>query len=483
VGGEAELQVGLDGVVALVLELVRLELLDQADAAAFLPDVEEDAALLAGDEGERGFHLLAALAAERVEDVAREAFGVDPDGDGLVLHYRLAVLVGADVAHAEGDVEIFVDLRLVEVDAERAEPRRKVGLDDLLDEPLLVAAVLDQLGDGRGLQPVFSGELEEVGQPRHRAVFLEDFDDDRRGLEAREADEVDGAFRVAGADEDAAAAGPERMDVAGAGEVAGPAPVVDRRQDGLRAVESRRAGRDAGRGVDRHGEVRAVLRGVVQGLEAESEAVALLLGQGEAELAAGVPDHEVDGFGGDPLGRHHEVALVLPVLVVHQDNHASRAELVENLRNRRKLAHQVADLSSSGSAESIPSQGIVDKDVASAEADVELGNDAAAAGMGEGDVEGGPGGVVVGNAAFDDDLTALAGDADIDEPPGGVLPEAPHDIAGDLLIDARLLGGGLRAARRAEQGDHDQQGPGPTHDWLPPGGACARWAPPPLLYP
>src|SRR6185503_9817629 len=122
VGGETELQVGLDGVVALVLELVRLELLDQADAAAFLPDVEEDAALLAGDEGERGFHLLAALAAERVEDVAREAFGVDPDGDGLVLHYRLAVLVGADVAHAEGDVEIFVDLRLVEVDAERAEP-------------------------------------------------------------------------------------------------------------------------------------------------------------------------------------------------------------------------------------------------------------------------------------------------------------------------------------------------------------------------
>src|SRR6185295_856843 len=199
--------------------------LDQPDAAAFLADVEEDAALFARDEVERGFHLLAALAAERMEDVAREAFGVDPDRDGLALHDRLTVLLGADVAHAHRDVEVLVDLRLVEVDAERAEARRQVRFHDLLDEPLLLAAVLDQLGDGRGLELVLPGELEEIGQPGHRAVFLEDLDDHRRGPEPREADQVDRALRVAGADEDAAAPGPERMDVAGTGEVARPAPV------------------------------------------------------------------------------------------------------------------------------------------------------------------------------------------------------------------------------------------------------------------
>src|SRR6185436_6551824 len=96
--------------------------------------------------------------------------------------------------------------------------------------------------------------------------------------------------------------------------------------------------------------------------------------------------------------------------------------------------------------------------VGSAEADVELGDDAAAAGMGEGDVEGGAGGAVVRDAAFDDDLAAFTGDADIDEPPGGVFPEAPHDIAGDFLIDTGLFGGSFRAARGAEQGDHEKQG-------------------------
>ena len=52
-----------------------------------------------------------------------------------------------------------------------------------------------------------------------------------------------------------------------------------------------------------------------------------LLGEGEADEAAAVAGHEVDGLGGDVLGGQGEVALVLAVFVVDHDNHAARAEI------------------------------------------------------------------------------------------------------------------------------------------------------------
>ena len=93
VGFVAEFEVGFDGVEALVLEFVGLELGHQADAAAFLVLVEQDAGAGVGDGGEGELELLAAVAAQRVEDVAGEALGVDAD-DGRR---------GVDVAHDEGD--------------------------------------------------------------------------------------------------------------------------------------------------------------------------------------------------------------------------------------------------------------------------------------------------------------------------------------------------------------------------------------------
>ena len=54
--------------------------------------------------------------------------------------------------------------------------------------------------------------------------------------------------------------------------------------------------------------------------------VGALLGEGEADEAAAVAGHEVDGLGRDVLGGQGEVALVLAVLVVDHDDHAARAD-------------------------------------------------------------------------------------------------------------------------------------------------------------
>ena len=65
----------------LLLQLVGPELVEQADAAALLGHVEEDARALLLDARERPLELLAAVAAERVEDVAGQALRVDADED------------------------------------------------------------------------------------------------------------------------------------------------------------------------------------------------------------------------------------------------------------------------------------------------------------------------------------------------------------------------------------------------------------------
>ena len=56
----------------------------------------------------------------------------------------------------------------------------------------------------------------------------------------------------------------------------------------------------------------------------------------QADEAAAVLGHEVDRLGGDELGGHGQVALVLAVLVVADDDHAARTQVLERLLDGRE---------------------------------------------------------------------------------------------------------------------------------------------------
>ena len=67
VGREAELEVGLDGVAAFVLQRVRAQLVAEPDAAAFVPaQVHDDALALLGDLLQRAVELRAAVATQSI---------------------------------------------------------------------------------------------------------------------------------------------------------------------------------------------------------------------------------------------------------------------------------------------------------------------------------------------------------------------------------------------------------------------------------
>ena len=69
---------------------------------------------------------------------------------------------------------------------------------------------------------------------------------------------------------------------------------------------------------------------LIRAIGSRPELVDPFLAQREADQAAAVTGHEVDRVGRRHLRRDDEVALILPVVVVDQDEHAPVARLVDD---------------------------------------------------------------------------------------------------------------------------------------------------------
>ncbi len=100
----------------MVLQVVRRDLVDDADASSFLGEVQEDAFGRSADSLQCGVQLLPAVAPLRTEYIAGHALGVQAHED---------VLLPRDLSFHEGNV-LFAAERADEcVDAEATVPGRK----------------------------------------------------------------------------------------------------------------------------------------------------------------------------------------------------------------------------------------------------------------------------------------------------------------------------------------------------------------------
>src|SRR5450759_4394433 len=332
VGGEAQFHVGLNGVQTLLLERVGLELVDEPDAAALLAHVEHDAEALRFVASQGLGELLAAVAAQRAEGVAGEALGVHP-------HEH--VLAAGDVALDEGDVVAAVDHGFVAHGLEVAILGGHRHGGGPADELLVAAPVLDEVGDGDDLEAVLLGVRDEIGHAGHRAVVVHDLADDGRGVQAGEAREVDAGLRLPRALEHAAGARHEGEHVSRLHERLGPGLWIDGHLDGVCAVGGGDACGDALARLDRDGERRLQARLVVGRHRRQIQLRAALRRERQADEATAFLGHEVDACGGGELRGHREVALVLAVLVVADDDHPALAQVVERIRDGREMPFAV----------------------------------------------------------------------------------------------------------------------------------------------
>ena len=175
---------------------------------------------------------------------------------------------------------------------------------------------------------------------------MHDFADDARRRQAGQTGQVDGAFGLPGALQDAASAGAQGEHVAGANKVFGLGLGVDGGEDGGGAVGRGNAGGDAA----------ARLNGYRKGGAEEGRVLDVLdhlrhlqfgqtfRGQRQADQPAPVGGHEIDGLGRYLLGRHGQVALILAVFVVDQNDHTALSHVFQGFLDGVKapLRHGVS---------------------------------------------------------------------------------------------------------------------------------------------
>jgi hypothetical protein len=155
--------------------------------------------------------------------------------------------------------------------------------------------------------------------------------DDARGVDAGQPREVDGGLGLPGALENAPGERAQREHVARLDEISPALARVDCDLDRARAVARGDAGADPLARLDRDRKRRAERCLVPLGHRAQTQLVAALLGQAEADQAAPVRGHEIDRLGRGELRRDREVTLVLTVGRVDDDDEPAAANVLDRL--------------------------------------------------------------------------------------------------------------------------------------------------------
>ena len=203
---EPEARVCFHGVEPLLLQFVSVNFCREADAASFLPHVNQDAVSFVRDLAQRGVQLIPAIAAPRTEDVASETFAVNAD-------QRRAVL--RDLAFDQREMMRAVELRSVKMQIEIAVIGRQFHHLFRFDKFLRQTPMRDQALDRADPQPMFLPELHQFWEARHRPVVVQNFAENSGRLQTGHSRVIDRGFGVTGAPQDAAILRAQRKDVTG----------------------------------------------------------------------------------------------------------------------------------------------------------------------------------------------------------------------------------------------------------------------------
>src|SRR5450759_28287 len=246
----------------------------------------------------------------------------DISGETLRVHSHQNARVRRDVAEDKRDVLVLVDVIAVADDAPRSEFGRKPSLGDAMHEPLGLEAMRHELRDGDEREAVLLREALQLGATGARAVLAQNLADHPRRNEAGKAGEVNGRLGVAHALEYSSSARAKRRDVSRTAQIGGNSLGIDSNTDGFGAILRAHSRGDAKAlvRIDADGESGTVLVGVGFALLSELELVGTFPRKRETNPPARLTNHEVDHFRRDQLRRTDEIAFVLAILIVGDDD-------------------------------------------------------------------------------------------------------------------------------------------------------------------
>ena len=125
----------------------------------------------------------------------------------------------------------------------------------------------------------------------------------------------------------------QRENMAGLDQITGPGVARHCRLNSTGTVRSRDASRHAYSGLNGEGKLGSEAGGVLLHHQWKTQLFAAVPGHRHANQATTKPGHEVDGFGRAMLSSHHEIALILAILVIHQYDHFALTDIFYDVFN------------------------------------------------------------------------------------------------------------------------------------------------------
>ena len=186
---------------------------------------------------------------------------------------------------------------------------------------------------------MFAAKFQQLRHARHGAVFVHNFTDYARGSEPRDARKVHAGLSLPCAHQNSAIPRPQGKHMARPRQILRFGLRINRRENGDRPVRGADARGHANARIDRLAKGRSVHRSIDCRHQGQVQLVAALFRQRQANEPTAIFGHEVNGVRRDFLRRHCEIAFVLAVLVVHQDNHASLANLFDSFLDRGEIGY------------------------------------------------------------------------------------------------------------------------------------------------
>ena len=190
----------------------------------------------------------------------------------------------ADIAFHQSKVRLTaINFAFVSNNAEFAILRIYERLAHPMHISLMLHAISDELRHGEHLQSVLFAELNQVGHPRHGAVFAHDFADNSCWHKPCHPREIDGSLGLAGAHQHSTFARPQRKDVSRTRQIRRPGCRINGNQDGARAIICGNAGRHFVACVNRLAERGAIIRRILRAHGTDAQVLQPLLSQSQAD--------------------------------------------------------------------------------------------------------------------------------------------------------------------------------------------------------
>ena len=132
----------------------------------------------------------------------------------MLVHPYQRLLRRIDLAANHGEMDFATRLVGICAQFEWAVRTNDFALGDTFHQFFVLVAIVDQVANGADLELVFTGEHQQIRQPRHGAVFLEYFANHGGRLFARQPGQITAGFGVPCTDQNATVLRHQRKDVA-----------------------------------------------------------------------------------------------------------------------------------------------------------------------------------------------------------------------------------------------------------------------------